>query len=208
MTRRLMNLQREYKRIQDRIDAMYLDKLDGRIDADFFDRNSQGWRAKQQQIMNEINGHRAANQSYIEEGIELLQLAQRARQLFEKQPARQKRRLLDFVLSNSTWKDGELTAEYSQPFAFLADGVTAEQAVQTTGAARGAQNENWLPGMDSNHELDRFLKPHKLFYKRECQELYFSHRAESRARVGAFSPLGWLRASGVCVFPPRKVHGT
>ena len=23
----------------------------------------------------------------------------------------------------------------------------------------------WLPGMGSNHELDRFLKPHKLFYK-------------------------------------------
>ena len=59
----LMNLHREDKRIQDRIDAMYLDKLDGRVDADFFDGIAQEWRAKQRRIMAEINGHRAANQS-------------------------------------------------------------------------------------------------------------------------------------------------
>jgi hypothetical protein len=33
-------LQREHRRIQDRIDAMYMDKLDGRIDGDFFNRKA------------------------------------------------------------------------------------------------------------------------------------------------------------------------
>jgi hypothetical protein len=32
----IAKLQRDHRRIQDRIDAMYLDKLDGRIDATFF----------------------------------------------------------------------------------------------------------------------------------------------------------------------------
>jgi hypothetical protein len=147
--RALMNLHREYKRIQHRIDAMYLDKLDGRIDGEFFDRNAQEWRAQQQGIMAEINGHRAAHQNYMEEGIKLLELAQRAGLLFEKQPAAEKRRLLDFVVSNSTWKDGELAAEYRQPFGLLADAVRREQAAQCEGVMSTAQNENWLPGMDS-----------------------------------------------------------
>ena len=146
-----MNLHREYKRIQERIDVMYLDKLDGRVDAEFFDRHAQEWRAKQQQITTEINDHRAANQGYIEEGISLLGLAQRAGVLFEKQPAAEKRRLLDFVVSNSTWKDGELAAEYRQPFDLLADAVRLQHAAQVAGAASIAKNENWLPGMDSNH---------------------------------------------------------
>lgn len=36
--RAIAKLQREHNRLQDRIDTMYVDKLDGRIDNDFFDR--------------------------------------------------------------------------------------------------------------------------------------------------------------------------
>ena len=53
--------------------------------------------------------------SNVDQGIRLLKLAQRARELFESQPAKEKRKLLDFVLSNCAWKCGELTAEYRQP---------------------------------------------------------------------------------------------
>jgi hypothetical protein len=91
------------------------------------------------------------HQGYSEEGISLLELAQRARVLFGKQPAAEKRRLLDFVVSNSTWKVGELTTEYRQLFDLLADAVRIEHAAQVAGAASTAKNENWLPGMDSNH---------------------------------------------------------
>ena len=37
-------LQAEYNRLQSRVDAMYLDKLDGRIEVTFFDRKSTEWR--------------------------------------------------------------------------------------------------------------------------------------------------------------------
>jgi hypothetical protein len=40
-------LQAEYNRLQARIDAMYVDKLDGRIDAGFFDRMAAQWRDEQ-----------------------------------------------------------------------------------------------------------------------------------------------------------------
>jgi site-specific DNA recombinase len=60
--------------------------------------------------MRDVEAHRTANRSYIEEGIKLLELSQRAAQLFESQPPSEKRKLLDFVLSNSRWKDGKLEA--------------------------------------------------------------------------------------------------
>ena len=55
-----------------------------------------------------------------------MEWAQGAAAMFEKQPAREKRRLLDFVLSNCSWKGGELTTEYRQPFDMLAVAVQAQ----------------------------------------------------------------------------------
>jgi len=62
---------------------MYMDKLDGRIDAEFFDRQAAEWRTEQVHILRNIETHATANQNYIEEGIKLLQLVCRAHELFE-----------------------------------------------------------------------------------------------------------------------------
>jgi len=37
-------LQAEHKRLQHRLDVMYVDKLDGKIDATFYERMSASWR--------------------------------------------------------------------------------------------------------------------------------------------------------------------
>ena len=146
----VIRLRREHKCIQDRIDRMYMDKLDGRIDADFFDRQAAEWRTVQVHILQSIETHLTANQSYIEEGIKLLELARRAHELFENQPANEKRKLLDFVVSNSIWKNGELMAEYRQPFDVLAIAVASDQRTKSLESGRPVENENWLPGQDSN----------------------------------------------------------
>jgi hypothetical protein len=44
----------------------------------------------------------------------------RLQELFEQQPASEKRKFLKFVVSNSTWKDGNLTVEYRQLFDLFA----------------------------------------------------------------------------------------
>ena len=148
----IARLQSEYRRIQNRIDAMYLDKLDGRIDTAFFGSKSAEWRAEQDRLLRDVATHQAANQTYIEEGVQLLQLAHRAHDLFERQEPAEKRRLLNFLLSNCVWKAGVLTAEYRQPFDMLA---LAREAAGNDGGesrAKNGQFVNWLPGMDSNHE--------------------------------------------------------
>ena len=127
------------------IDAMYEDKLDGRIANDYFDSKAAKMRAAQAAIMRDQEAHQTANRSYIEEGVQLLELAHRAPVLFESQPPAEKRKLLNFVLSNCTWKGGELVAKYRQPFDVLAVAVASEQQRVGEGRAETAQNEICLP---------------------------------------------------------------
>ena len=146
----IAKLQHEHRRIQDRIDV------------EFFDRKAAEFRAEQCRIMRDIDAHQSANQSYVEEGIRLLELAHNAHRLFENQPPAEERKRLDFVVSNCTWKDGELRAEYRQPFDVLALAVAADEGAKEVGATISAKNEIWLPGEDSNHDsrLQRPLSCH------------------------------------------------
>jgi site-specific DNA recombinase len=143
-------LQAEYNRLQNRIDTMYVDKLDGRVDAAFFDRKAAEWRSEQDRILRTIEEHQSANQTYLDEGVQLLELARKAHMLFRKQKPSEKRRLLNFVLSNCTWKGGELQATYRQPFDMLAVANTAHEKEKAAGVASNDLFEIWLPGPDSN----------------------------------------------------------
>lgn len=116
----IARLAAEAERLQGRIHSAYLDKLDGAIDRAFFEQLSGDWREKQRQCEREIEWHRAADQSYLKEGVPLLELARNAQRLFLKQAPREKRKMLNFVLSNSILLDGELKAALRQPFDLLA----------------------------------------------------------------------------------------
>jgi site-specific DNA recombinase len=146
----ISKLQREHGRLQDRIDAMYTDKLDGRIDNVFFDRKAGEVRDEQCRITRDIEAHQTANRSYIEEGIRLLELSQRAAELFESQPASEKRKLLDFVLSNSRWKGGKLEAEYRQPFDLIAAAALADRQLKPAAGSGNGNFDEWRREWDSN----------------------------------------------------------
>ena len=107
--------------VEKRLEAMFADEYAGRIPVEIFDRLSAEWGEEQARLQRCIKNHRAAMpRSFVTEGAQLLELAANARNLFEKQPAREKRRLLQFAISNSTWKDGGLTVKYRQPFDLFA----------------------------------------------------------------------------------------
>jgi len=140
----IARIQAEWDRLQKRIDAMYVDKLDGRIDEGFYKRTRAQWRDEQERCERDIERHRAADDSYMDQGIQLLNLAQNAHQLFIAQPAKEKRRLLNFLLSNCTWQQGTLTVEYKEPFDLLAETVAAAARVEATQGAEMVQKQVWL----------------------------------------------------------------
>src|SRR5262249_42954505 len=137
-------LQTQQQRLQHRLEAIYIDKLDGRIDASLYDRMSTDWRAEQARCLREIEHHEGANKSYMEEGVQLLELAQNAQRLFEKQEPREKRRLLNFVVSNCAWKGGELAVSFRQPFDILAE-ITLTQAKKKAAGDVGTFVPAWSP---------------------------------------------------------------
>ncbi len=147
---RMTALQTQYEKLQHRLDAMYEDKLDGRIDQDFYDRKSTVWKSEQDEILRRIEQLQNANRSYLDEGSKLLELAQRAVVLYEKQTAQEKRRIINFVCSNSIWKDGHLIPNYRQPFNILAESNLAHKKETALFPKKKGHFENWLPGQDSN----------------------------------------------------------
>ena len=136
--------QAEYKRLQDRINAMYVDKLDGLVDTAFYEKMSNQWREEQNRCQREIDRQQNADKSYKDEGIALLDLARNAQRLFAAQEPREKRRLLNFMLSNCTWEDGEVVAKFRQPFDMLAETVTTSTNVKAGEWSKSAKSEIWL----------------------------------------------------------------
>src|SRR6516225_8091247 len=56
----IARFQAEHKRLGDRINAMYVDKLDGKIGGDFYDRFASEWRDEQLRLQREIDRHETA----------------------------------------------------------------------------------------------------------------------------------------------------
>jgi hypothetical protein len=158
----IVRLQAEYEQLQNRIHAMYIDKLDGRIDRSFYVQMSEQWRVEQEKMMQEITLHQAADQCYLDEGVRLLELAQSSQRLFAKQEPNEKRRLLNFVLSNSTWKRGELSITFRQPFDLIAETTTSGPGGGSGGGANPSDCPIWWSRQDSNlchRRLEFHLKP-------------------------------------------------
>ena len=136
--------QTEFKRLQDRINAMYVDKLDGLVETAFFERMSNQWREEQNRCQREIERHQSADKSYKDEGIALLDLARNAQRLFAAQEPREKRRLLNSLLSNCTWEDGEVVATFREPFDMLAETAADSNRLESGVTSKATKTEIWL----------------------------------------------------------------
>ena len=114
----IKRLRAEYDRLQARIDAMYIDKLDGKIGGEFYERMAAQWREESRPAACATSSaHPAAEQSYLDEGHAILELAREAPTLSSANPSRKAAAFLNFVVSNCSWEDGEkVIATFRQPF--------------------------------------------------------------------------------------------
>ena len=123
----LGGLQAELKTIKNRLDQLYVDKLDGKVPEGFWLDKSRQWEADQTRIVSQIQAHQVADHRYFEDGFKLLELASKAYQLYSKQPPEQKNKFLRILLSNCTPQGGTLHPTYKKPFDILARGVESRK---------------------------------------------------------------------------------
>jgi DNA invertase Pin-like site-specific DNA recombinase len=112
-------LRAQCDRIEARIETMYMDKLDGRITQEFFDKNSATWRDEQQALLRKIKGIQTAAPAPIDQAVDMLRLTSRASELFLQQPASEQRRLLQVIVEKAAWQHGELHTTLFEPFEVL-----------------------------------------------------------------------------------------
>ena len=128
---------REMYKVKDRLDQAYLDKLDGTIPEDFWQEKSAEWGEEKARLQRELDRHERAGDDYLVTGARLLELSQRAHELYLTQPAAEKREFLRLLCLNYTLTGGKLAATYRQPFDILADMAT-EVGTEEPGRSPGS----------------------------------------------------------------------
>ena len=124
-------LNTRYKLLKQRIDKIYIDKLDGKISDEFYEERIAEWQEEIDGISDKIERHKNADVNYITNGIHILELANRAYSLYVKQNATERRKLLNIILSNCTYDGVTLSPIYRKPFDLL---------------VKGPSRSNWLLG--------------------------------------------------------------
>ena len=115
----IRSLQTRHDQIEARIETMYMDKLDGRITQEFFDKQSATLRREQDGLQRKIQEIQKATPAPIDQAVDMLRLTSRANELFLQQPAAEQRRLLQVVVQKAAWRDGALLTTLFEPFQIL-----------------------------------------------------------------------------------------
>ncbi len=114
--RSMEKLNAHYAKLQNRIDQIYLDKLDGEVEEAFYRRNVAQWREEQAQVRARIERHEKADQNYIEQGIRLVEVARNASEFYKGQGQAERAALLRFLMPGSSLQGNRLVPAFKPPF--------------------------------------------------------------------------------------------
>lgn len=114
-------LRKEQDQIQQRLSKLYDDRYDGKIDEAFFEKKLQEYKGREREIVQEMERHVNADESFHVTANMVLSLAQRSREIFESSEVDEKRQLLNFVFQNLELKDKKLSVTLREPFKIIKD---------------------------------------------------------------------------------------
>lgn len=120
-TESLAALRKEQDRIQKRINQMYDDKLDGLIDEKMYLDKVKDYKARQVEITEQMTRHEKADHNFYVTVNMVMNLAARAREIFESSEVDEKRQLLNFVFQNLKLDGKNLSIQTCEPFTTLVD---------------------------------------------------------------------------------------
>ena len=141
----VLRLQAQHARIESRIRAMYLDKLDGIVAQDFYDQKTAEWRKEQQDLQRKIRDIQRAAPAPIDQAVDVIRVTSRASELFLEQTFSEQRRLLQLMIESATWRDGALRTTLFEPFEILRHSNHESRRKENENCGAGRDLEVWLP---------------------------------------------------------------
>jgi len=115
-TKLVEGLEQQIKVLQKRVDQSYLDKLDGKISEEFWQANTKRWMSEKEDLSMKLVAAQKADSHYIENANFILELAKNASSWFKAGNTDKKRRVLDALISNCTYKSGNIDVELHPVF--------------------------------------------------------------------------------------------
>jgi len=109
-------LHAQYLKLQNRIDQMYLDKLDGEVEEAFYIKHMKEWREDQKRLQRQIEAHQEADENYIEQGIKLIEIARNAYEFYQSKDQPIRAELIRFIFPNSNLRGGKVVPVFKPPF--------------------------------------------------------------------------------------------
>lgn len=106
----------EKQKLEERLDNLYEDKLDGEITKEFYQAKFKEYSDRIKDLNEKISKHTLASIDYYKLGTSILELAQKACFLYENALPEERKEFLNFVLSNSTLQDKKPLPNYKKPF--------------------------------------------------------------------------------------------
>ena len=128
-------LQRELGKVKSGLEVMYEDRVQGRITSDIYDMKATEYIKRRDDLVLQIEEHNNADSNYYVEAKKVLDVTQRAYEIFESSEDAEKRQFLQYILQNSVLKGRKLEMTLQTTFQQILE-YTSRQA--------------WLPRQDSN----------------------------------------------------------
>lgn len=113
------NLQVEYQKIENRLDKLLVGYCDGTISTQQYNEKSIEWNKTLEDINIKLDALRVANQKYYDEGVKIIETLKSAYWLYKQQPNSEKRKMLNYLLSNCTLKGEKVSYDYNLPFSYF-----------------------------------------------------------------------------------------
>lgn len=99
------NLRKELDQVQNRISRLVDSHLDGKIDGDIYEQKLNEYKKRQQEIISLMATHVDADKASLITVKTVLDLAKRAKEIYESSKVDEKRQILNFLFSNLEMRD-------------------------------------------------------------------------------------------------------
>ena len=123
----IAKLTSQLNKLQQKLDQVYDDRLEEKITEEFWAKKSEQWKEEQSRILSKVKWYQSANKSYFDEGIKILELANKAYSLYQKAEVQEKGKLLKYMLSNCQLTNETLYPTYRKPFDLIAEGNRSQE---------------------------------------------------------------------------------
>ncbi len=119
----LKSLNSRYIQLQSRLDILYNDRLDQKISTESWERKQTEINKEQEDIRNQVERIKNVETKYFEIWLNIMDLAHRARAIYEKKSPEQRRLLLSHIFSNLMLKDDNVVPFLKKPVEILSKRV-------------------------------------------------------------------------------------